>query len=219
MIQSKMYRNNQSLLSRVKWLVIIVSCFGSLQYVYKTTGYVPLVGSYLAGKELSRYKKQPVLKTRYDMLNFQYISNFADGSEVRLLPQYNRILDNKLSESLSHTVSKKYREIVESITENLIFPERILVGASVDMRDYELVYCSLYLSSIENTRETSLEVSGRMPAEIGMKIISELDGDLSIIGIHEIYFDNNGVYEIWISHYTSEPISYEKLLANTKKIK
>ncbi|MPM26613.1 hypothetical protein SDC9_73117 [bioreactor metagenome] len=207
---------------RLKSIIIAILLLTGLvfcHFIYTTTGFVPVIGSYLAAKEMSKYKQEPAIRTRYDIMNFQYISNFTDGSELKLRPHYKRIIDNNLSEEINKGFGEIYPELVKEFPENLTFPNSTFITTSVDISDHNMLFHLIYLLGVENKEEITKEESTKMPARIAMQFVEKLGKDFKVTGIQMLYSDQNGNYEIWMSHYTSEPISYEKLLANTKKIK
>jgi len=207
---------------RLKKIIIVILLLASLffcRFIYTTTGFVPVIGSYLAAKEMSKYKQEPAIRTRYDIMNFQYISNFADGSELELRPHYKRIIDNNLSEKIDKGFREIYPELVKEFSENLAFPSGSFIITSVDISDNDLLFHLVYLLGVENKEEITKEESIKMPARIAMQFVEKMGKDFNVTGIQMLYSDQNGSYEIWISHYTSEPISYDKLFANTRKTK
>jgi hypothetical protein len=207
---------------RLKNIIFSILLLASLffcRFIYTTTGFVPVIGSYLAGKEMSQYKQEPAIRTRYDILNFQYISIFADGSEVEFLPHFKRIIDNNLSEKIDRDFREIYPELVKDFPEKLKFPNSVFIITSVDVSDHDLLFHLVYLLGVENKEEISKEESTKMPARIAMQFVGKMGMDFNVTGMQVQYSDQNGSYEIWISAFTSEPISYEKLFAHTIKTK
>lgn len=202
--------------------LFVLLLLATLGMVFSRISYIPIIGNIIAEKKLNEYSINQMeniqkIKTNYDWYNGKYSATLNNGYKLSYELKNNAIHDEEADLLVNKKANVDYKLIRERFTENLEFPEDIIVWTLINADDYTKRYQRLYLLSIYNDDNIMESESLKMPANIAQDFIKYMGSGYNFTGIQIIYADKNGMYQIAIPTETLKPIQEKELLENIVK--
>lgn len=179
-------------------------------------------GVTIGERELNKYAHKSLglderIECRYEMYNNRYYALNDLGFTLDYRKDTKTIYNEAFSQEENEKASSDYKALLGKMPDNLDLPSDIMVWTEISTKNYDVKSQRLYLLSVFNEENISEKDSFQKPAQVAMDVIAGLGEIYNITGIQIIYFDKNGMFEIAIPSGLLEPLTMEKLLANTKE--
>jgi len=199
---------------------------GGLTTVVAVLLILPLVVKIIATQQMSayagdRYGVRLENQVVFDSGPMAYGTDITvDGNDYRLTCFLRRgtIRDERLDEELSARLAALAGEIENELPREAVFHTMPRTEAEVKTKDYADRRQMLYWTDLYCEEALTEEESAQMPGLILAALLAKAGEEFAFYGVQCTYFDANGGFVVAIPADSDQPLTAERIAANTRKM-